>query len=324
MSLKENVLKLLEENRGIYLSGEELAQRFNVTRSAIWKIIKSLEKEGYQIEGLRKKGYALSDDTNILSAAAIEKYLEHDSFFQIEVFKTVDSTNEVAKRKAIDGAEEGSVWISEEQTAGKGRKGKSFYSPPSTGLYMSLLLRPDFPPMTASLLTAAAAVAVAESLETVVEVKAGIKWVNDVFVEKKKICGILTESAMSVENNGLDYVIVGIGVNIQPPKEGFPTDLESIAGSVLKTSASHGDIRNRIAAEILKRLLGYYRELEYRTFLSGYKSRLFFLGKEIDVLLPKETKTAEALDITDDCHLLVRYADGTIDELDSGEISIKI
>ncbi|MGM9568290.1 MAG: biotin--[acetyl-CoA-carboxylase] ligase [Clostridia bacterium] len=324
MTLKENVLKLLEENRGSFLSGEELAQHFHVTRSAVWKVIKSLQDEGYQIKGLRKKGYALSEDTNILSAAAIGKYLDNDPFFKIRVFKSVDSTNEVAKREALNGAEEGSVWISEEQTAGKGRKGKSFYSPASTGIYMSILLRPSFPPMTASLLTSAAAAAVAVSLESIAGIKADIKWVNDIFVDGKKISGTLTESAMSVENNGLDYVIVGIGVNVQPPKNGFPAELETIAGSVLKTTDGYGDIRNRVAAEILKRLTGYYRELETRSFLPEYKSRLFFLGKEIDVLLPRETITATALDITDDCHLLVRLNDGTIKELDSGEISIKI
>lgn len=324
MTLKENILKRLEENRGTYLSGEELARHFNVTRSAVWKVMKSLEEEGYQIRGLRKKGYALSDDTNILSTAAMEKYFKTNSFFKIHVLKTVDSTNEAAKRAALNGAEEGSVWIAEEQTAGKGRKGKSFYSPSSTGLYMSLLLRPSFSPMTASLLTSAAAVAVAESLEAVAGVKADIKWVNDVFVQGKKICGILTESAISMENNGLDYVVIGIGVNIEPPKDGFPTGLETIAGTVLPSSKSYGDIRNRIAAEILKRLMDYYGELESRTFLPGYRNRLFILGKEIDIVSSKGTKTATALDITDDCHLLVRDENGVLQELDSGEVSIKI
>ena len=324
MNLKENVLQLLEENKGSYISGEELARHFQVTRSAVWKVIKSLQEEGYQITGLRKKGYALSEDTNLLSAAAIGKYLDHDPFFKIHVFKSVDSTNEVAKREALNGAGEGSVWLAEEQTAGKGRKGKSFFSPASTGIYMSLLLRPSFPPMTASLLPSAAATAVAVSLEEILGIKAGIKWVNDIFVEGKKISGTLTESAMSVENNGLDYVIVGIGVNLQRPENGFPAELETIAGSVLETAEGYGDIRNRVAAEILKRLSGYYRELERRSFLPEYKKRLFFLGNEINILLPRETITATALDITDDCHLLVQLDDGTVKELDSGEISIKI
>lgn len=324
MSLKENILKQLEENRGAYISGEELAQRFQVTRSAVWKAIRSLEEEGYRIQGIRKKGYALSEDTNILSAASIENYLDEDPFFKIHVFKSIDSTNEAAKREALNGAEEGSVWIAEEQTAGKGRKGRSFYSPPKTGIYMSLLLRPSFPPMTASLLTSVAATAVAVSLENILGVKTGIKWVNDVFLDGKKISGTLTESAMSVENNGLDYVIIGSGVNIEPPEEGFPSELKSIAGSVLKTGEGFGDIRNRVAAEILKHLKEYYHHLESRSFLPEYRSRLFFLGEEIDVVFPGERKTATALDITDDCHLLVRFEDGTIRELDSGEISIKI
>ena len=324
MSLKENILKQLEENRGAYISGEELAQRFRVTRSAVWKAIRSLEEEGYQIQGIRKKGYALSEDTNILSAAAIEKYLDGDPFFKIRVFKSIDSTNEAAKREALNGAEEGSVWIAEEQTAGKGRKGRSFYSPPKTGIYMSLLLRPSFPPMTASLLTSVAATAVAVSLENILGVKTDIKWVNDVFLDGKKISGTLTESAMSVENNGLDYVIIGSGVNIEPPKDGFPSELESIAGSVLETGKGYGDIRNRIAAEILKYLKEYYHHLESRSFLPEYKSRLFFLGDEIDVISAGGRRSATALDITEDCHLLVRFEDGTVSELDSGEISIKI
>lgn len=324
MKLKDLILKELEQHKGEYISGEELAQHFNVTRTAVWKVIKALENEGYPIIGIRRKGYALSSDSDQLSEVVIQKFLGgQKSDFDITVCKTVDSTNEVLKKLALEGKKEGTVIVAERQSMGKGRKGRNFHSPSDSGIYMSILLRPSFSVMTASLLTSAAVTAVAEAIEAVADVKADIKWVNDILIRGKKICGILTEASLSLENNGLDYVIVGIGINVKDPEDGFPQEIEAVAGSIFGKNTCNGDVRNRLVAEVLKRLIDYYRHLEEKTFWENYKKRLFFLGKEITVISATESKTARALDITENCRLIVRYGDGSVKELDNGEISIK-
>lgn len=325
MTVKERVLALLDSSKGDYVSGEQIATQLSVTRSAIWKAIKTLQAEGYQISAVTNKGYSLSAQTDILSARAIEKYLTGSALdLRLEVFKSLSSTNHTAKELASDGEAEGKVILSEEQTAGRGRAGKSFFSPSGTGLYMSILLRPKMPAAESSLLTTAAAVAVARAIERVSGRQAQIKWVNDVFVEGKKVCGILTEAALSVESGGLDYAVVGIGINIFEPFGGFPPELSEIITSVLTQNGKNGDIRSRIAAEVLSEFMGFYDELDKKRFLLEYKRRSFILGKEIMVITGSESRRALALELDDDCRLKVRYEDEREEYLSSGEISVKI
>ncbi|MEA4831416.1 MAG: biotin--[acetyl-CoA-carboxylase] ligase [Oscillospiraceae bacterium] len=325
MSVKEDILTLLEQNRGKYLSGEEIASKISVTRSAVWKAIKSLQAEGYAIDGVTNKGYYLPPDTDMVSASGIKKYLDdRASHLRIEVYKTIGSTNDEAKKLALSGEPDGKVIVAEEQTAGRGRKGRSFFSPGGTGVYISILLRPKIPVSVSSLLTTAAAVAVAGAVEQLSGRETQIKWVNDIWMDGKKICGILTEASMSLESGGLDFAVVGIGVNITMPESGFPDELSSIASSVFGASGHPNDIRNRLAAEILNCFMPYCDNLEERSFLFEYRKRLFILGREITVVGSGENayRRAHALDIDDDCHLLVRYEDGTTASLSSGEISI--
>ncbi len=323
MSLKNHVLKVLEENRDHYISGQTMANELNVTRSAVWKCIKQLEGDGYCIEGVQNRGYKLAEDSDILSPVSIKKYFAPEyKDSDIFVYKTVGSTNDVLKKMALDKAKEGTLVVAEEQTHGKGRKGKSFFSPYGKGIYMSILLYPSFSVQTAGLLTSAAAVAVAESIDELCEVQTGIKWVNDVFIKDKKACGILTEASMSIENHGLEYVIVGIGINIELPETGFPSEIESKAAAVFQDKEKIPDIRSKLCANIVNRFTRYYKNLEQRTFLDAYKKKLFFLNQKITVVAGKETTVATALDIDENCHLLVRMEDGTEKYLDSGEISI--
>ena len=224
MSVKDEVLKELENNKGDYISGGQLADNLGVSRNSVWKAIKALEKSGYEINAIPNKGYCLAEKNDILSSYSIKQHLKNPHL-DISVFSSVTSTNTILKEMAEQGAKEGTVIIAEEQTAGRGRTGKQFYSPKGTGIYISILLRPDIPAEESLFLTTSAAVATARAIEDVSDKRALIKWVNDIYLEDKKACGILTEGAFNVETGKLDYAIVGIGINVCIPDGGFPDNI---------------------------------------------------------------------------------------------------
>lgn len=322
MGTKERLLSFFEQNKGVYLSGEEIAEKLSVSRTSVWKAVNSLRKEGYSIDAVPNKGYSLSVNTDILSAQGIRKYLNADcSAIDLNVLPIVKSTNSVLREKAGDGAAEGYVIISNAQTEGRGRAGRKFYSPEDTGIYMSLLLRPKgISPSQAVKITTMAAVAVCEAIEAVSNEPAEIKWVNDIYMNGKKVCGILTEASFSMESGSLDYVVLGIGMNVYPPVDCFPAELEHIAGAIFKNRQNDG--KNRLAAEFLNSFMGYYTQMSEMDYIKKYREKSFVIGKEIDVLFSNGRKKALALDVNEDCHLIVRYEDGTTEELSSGEISI--
>ncbi|MEK4327868.1 biotin--[acetyl-CoA-carboxylase] ligase [Paenibacillus sp. FSL R7-0312] len=325
MTVKEQILSLLDRNKGGYISGEEIAGQLSVTRSAVWKAIKSLQTDGYSIQAVTNKGYSLSPLTDILSAGAISKYLNpQGQKLRLEVYKTIPSTNEAAKILAANGEAEGKVILSEEQTAGRGRNGRPFFSPRGTGIYMSILLRPKLSAAEATLLTTSAAVAVALAIETVSGKDTQIKWVNDVFMDGKKVSGILTEASVSLENGRLDYAVLGIGINVALPADGFPDGLGGIATSVFAKSNHYDDLRCRLVAEVLNHFMEFYEHLTDRRFLSGYRQRLMSLGTPVTVMKDNQQREATAIDIDDDCRLKVRYVNGDEEYLSSGEVSIKI
>ncbi len=238
----------------------------------------------------------------------------------IEVYDRVTSTNTLLKERALSGAAEGCVVVACEQDGGRGRRGRSFYSPGGSGIYMSLLLRPnDLPAQQALSITTMAAVAVCESIEALTEHKASIKWVNDIFVDGKKVCGILTEAGFSASGN-VDYAVLGIGLNVYTPIGGFPKELSTIAGSI-SNSVIPG-LRNRLVSEILWRFIDCYSG-RY-SYIERYKQRSLAIGRRIKVISAVECRDAVALDIDDQCRLIVRYDDGEQDVLSSGEISIKL
>lgn len=322
MAVRDTLLTLLENNRGRYLSGEEVAASLHVTRAAVWKAVRALEEEGYPIDAAQNRGYRLKADCDLLSAAGIEKYLRQDAGdLLVEAFQTVDSTNSLLRTRAVSGAPEGLVIVAGSQTDGRGRLGRSFYSPSSTGIYMSILLRPALPAERAALMTTAAAVAVCEAIESVLGKTPGIKWVNDIFLDGRKVCGILTEAAFDMENGRLGYAIVGIGVNVYAPEGGFPEALAAIAGCV--ADAREGDLRNKLAAEILNRFLPRYHALPGGS-AESYRKRCFVIGKRVTVHAGDTAYPAVVLDVDDDCHLLVRRDDGREVTLSSGEISIRL
>ncbi|SFQ46816.1 BirA family transcriptional regulator, biotin operon repressor / biotin-[acetyl-CoA-carboxylase] ligase [Lachnospiraceae bacterium XBB1006] len=323
MGTKERIIAILEEKRGSYFSGEELAERLSVSRTAVWKAINSLRDNGYEIEAVTKKGYRLAEDTDQMSEAGIRKYISREEAIHIEVQPVVTSTNTLLYEKAAKGQGEGYVLLAGAQTAGRGRQGHTFYSPKDTGIYMSLLLRPkDASVQSAARITSMAAVAVCEAVEAVTGQEAGIKWVNDIFMNGRKVSGILTEASIDMENGNVAFVVLGIGVNLYKPKEGFPEDIQNIAGAAF--SAKMGDAKNRLAAEIIQRFWQYYKTWDKQAYTEKYREKSLVIGKEVTVLLPEGKKKARVLTIDDECHLVVRYEDGKEDSLSSGEISIKM
>lgn len=320
--LKEQVLNFLWKAQGNYISGAELARQLGISRTAVWKAIGQLRAQGYLIESVTNKGYRLSPRSDVLSAAGVEKYLKTQSL-SLHVVDTVDSTNSALKRMAAEGTPHGSVLIANEQTAGRGRMGRSFYSPPGTGIYLSLLLRPRMGAQRATLVTASAAVAVAEAIEQLAGEPVQIKWVNDVLFHGRKVCGILTEAAMDFESGMVDHVVLGIGVNTAAPAEGFPEELQAVAGAAFG-AAPVPELRCRLAAEILDRFMNYYACLGSRACYQAYKSRSVVLGKDVQLISPgREAVPARVLDIDTDFALVVRTGQGQVQRVNAGEISLR-
>lgn len=322
MELKQQILKILEENRGISISGTKLAQQLYVTRSAVWKAIKSLQKEGYNITAVTNKGYCLAPHNDIVSAESILPYLKGKAKnFALQVHQSVTSTNTIAKEMAADGASEGTVIIAREQTEGRGRMGRTFYSPGVTGIYFSIILRPKLSIEDSLRITTACAVAVSKAIEQIAGVEAKIKWVNDIFVNDKKVCGILTEASLNFENGGLEYAVVGIGLNIVT--QDFPDELKSIAGSIFKDKPEDTPVTSILVAEILNNIADTMDTLIDDKHLEEYRNRSFLIGKHILVLKGGNAIPAKAIAIDDKARLVVEYEDKSVEPLSSGEVSIR-
>lgn len=322
MPARDKLLELLERGKGAYFSGEELARELSISRAAVWKAVSALREAGYAIDAAPNRGYCLSRESDILSRQGISKYLNaRCAGLQIEVLPTLGSTNAAARERAEAGAAEGLTIISNEQTAGRGRRGRSFYSPGGAGVYMSVLLRPkEWSFERSGALTASAAVAACESIEAVSGERAGVKWVNDVYIGEKKVCGILTEAVFGLEGGVMEYAVVGVGINAYPSRAGFPPELEPIAGTVLP--ASQPDAKTRLAAAFLNRFMAYYAAPDPAECMQKYRARSLAVGRRVTVLSGGKAVQAQALDIDAHCRLLVRYDDGTQAKLSSGEISI--
>lgn len=316
MNTKDRVLTLLTACKGAYLSGEELAQSLKLSRAAVWKAVSALKEMGLPIKTQPGKGYCLEHGADFLTRGGIESRLEPCSNWSVQVFGEVTSTNAVLRQQASAGAPDGTVLIAGSQSQGRGRLGRSFYSPADTGVYLSVLLRRDWGPLEARRLTTMAALAACRAVQQVAGKKAGIKWVNDVFLEGKKVCGILTEAAFSLEDGKLEYAVVGAGFNANCPSGGFPEELASIAGAVFDAPQEEG--RNRLAAAFLNAFAGVLADPQ--TYPQAYKENCLVLGKTVLA----GTRRAKALDLDENCGLLVQYEDGSRETLTAGEISVKL
>jgi len=318
VTTKEKFLTLLESRRGSFVSGEEAARELSVTRAAVWKAVKALCQEGYPIDAVPNRGYCLSEAGDVLSAQGIAKYLNPE--LRPTVHKSVDSTNAALRALAEQGAAEGTVVLAGAQSRGRGRYGRQFYSPAGTGVYLSILLRPAGDPQQTVLLTAAAAAAMCQAMEALGVEHPQIKWVNDIFLHGKKVCGILSEASFSLETGAPEYVVVGAGINVYAPAGGFPAELADIAGAVWDTPVPDG--KNKLAAEFLNRFWAMYRSGDPADFLEDYRRRSLVVGKPVTVLSGEARRKALALGIDDRCRLRVRFEDGQEQALSYGEVSI--
>lgn len=263
----------------------------------------------------------------MFTKTALTAHLRHP-LPQIILLNETDSTNLRCKALAEENAPECTLVIAGTQSAGRGRLGRSFYSPENTGLYMSLLLRPTIAPTEALSITTCAAVCVSEAIEALVysrtgqHVQTGIKWVNDVFLGGKKVCGILTEATFTPDGEKLRYAVLGIGVNLAPPSEGFPTDIAEVATAVFGAGNSE-DLRPALAAAIVDRFLDHYPTLAEKSHYEAYRDRLFLRGKAVDVLWGNRTGHGTCIDVDRDFRLLVQMEDGTVQAIHTGEVSVR-
>ncbi len=264
----------------------------------------------------------MSAEKHNLTSGVLPELL-HGSGLRFEILDECASTNLLAKERAAQGEAEGLVIIARRQSAGRGRLGRSFYSPDSSGLYMTLLLRPRLSAKDTALLTTMAAVAAAQGIEELSAQDSKIKWVNDIYLHGRKVCGILAEAGFRADG-GVEWAAVGIGVNITPPEEGFPTELEGIAGAVFARGDEPQDARDRLAAGILRRFMAMYRALPDSGHYDEYKRRLMVLDREVTVHSPTGAWTGRALELDRDFRLLVDSGEGRREWLSTGEISVRL
>ncbi|QOR35458.1 biotin--[acetyl-CoA-carboxylase] ligase [Clostridium sp. 'deep sea'] len=327
LKIKNKILAILEEHKGSHVSGSYLGDALGVSRSAIWKSIKSLKDEGYNISSKTNKGYILSRDTDVLSLTKIKKNLNTQFLGKdVQYFKTITSTNKVLRDLAHEGAKEGLVLIAEQQTAGRGRNKKSFYSPNKNGIYMSLLLKPNIAVSNINLITFITAVCVAEAIEKVCGISLEIKWVNDLLYQYKKVCGILTEASIEGESGIVDFLVVGIGINIDNTLN-FPEEFKH--NSIALKQIKQGFSQSRLVAEILnvfeKQYNYYLQSGDVNDILVRYRERLCVIGKKIEVITRQDNYLAEVIKFNNAGQLIVKKSsNGDIVNLVSGEISIKL
>lgn len=320
--MKAKILALLRESQD-YLSGQELCEKFGVSRTAVWKAINQLKKEGYRIEAVRNRGYKLQQQPDILSESEIKSRLDTKwAGSRVCYFDITDSTNLQVKRLAEQGASHGTLAVADRQTAGRGRRGRQWDSPSGTNLYFTLLLRPQFPPSKASMLTILMAIAVAKALEETGVEEVKIKWPNDVVINGKKICGILTE--MSAEPDCIHYVVIGVGINIG--RYDFAEELKATATSVINETGK--EVKR---AEVLKNVLKWFEEI-YELFcrtetlkplIEEYEKRLVNKDREVKVLDPKGEYIAVAKGITENGELVVMDEAGQEQLVYAGEVSVR-
>lgn len=327
MSVKDTVFSVLQNansNDG-FVSGEELAKKCGVTRTSVWKAIDTLRKEGAQIEALTNRGYKLVSD-DICNAETILKFV-NDKTVKIKFYDEIDSTNTQAKRDlaATDSKSlHKTVYVAAKQTAGRGRLGRPFYSPDKSGIYLSVVYS-NGTIENPAVVTASAGVSVVRALKKVYKADAKIKWVNDIFVNKKKVCGILTEGITNFESGTIDAAIIGIGVDITPD-ENQPEELKNIAGSVID------DTKNRRRSELCAEIINEMLEIldggkdAIKKSMKEYRECSFLIGKTVEIspVINTQDKNYKCTvqDITEDAKLVVKLENGEIRTLNSGEISI--
>lgn len=344
MATKDKVLKFLYENQGKPVSGELLAQKFGVSRAAIWKSIKTLREQGCEIVGTTNGGYLINGSHDLFSTDIMREFI-NDTLPElannhIECFKEIDSTNNYAKKIISEagplrnevqeltqaGAKlHKAIIVAETQTAGRGRSGRTFVSPAKTGIYLSLIYAPKGGVKQASRITAFTAVAICRIIRKLYDVIPSIKWINDIFLNGKKIGGVLTEGTANFETGLIESAIIGIGINIQDNAEAFDKELSKIAGSILSNGKSSNITRLNFASQIANEVFKVLEE-DPAKVIEEYKLYSFIIGREVEVHSiidsDKGNYLAKVVDIDDDAGLVVQDKKGNRRTLISGEVSL--
>ena len=320
--MKEEILRLLRSADG-YISGQELCNRFGVSRTAVWKAINQLKEAGYEIEAQQNKGYKLMAAPDLMTEAEI-KSLMHTDWVAKEVlyFDTIDSTNIKAQERAEKGYPSGTLVVADKQESGKGRRGRSWVSPSGTGIFMTLMIKPDINPNNASMLTLVAALAVAKAITSVTGEEAMIKWPNDIVVNGKKVCGILTE--MNAQFDYINHIVVGIGINVH--NESFPEEISQMASSLMIEAGGKRFHRAQIIAETMSYFEQYYdtflKTQDLSALVREYDELLVNRNKSVRVLDPKEPFDGKAMGITPKGELIVDTWESR-KLVSSGEVSVR-
>lgn len=274
-----------------------------------------------------KDKYYISKDllinNNLITKESIITHLDKTlADVDIHIFKTIPSTNDKAKEFALNGAKNGTVIIAEEQSAGKGRMGRSFYSPANTGIYMSIILRPKLTSMDSVLVTTAASVCICNAIYKTTGIQCEIKWINDIYINNKKVAGILTEASTNSQSGIIDYLILGIGINFNKPKDNFPNEIKNIATSLFDND-SNGKTRNILCAEIINSILNMIPNIKSYDFISEYKKRSTIMNKDIVYTISGNSFVGKVIDINNDGSLIIKDKYDNIIILSSSEVTIR-
>ena len=323
---REQILAILKQNAGSYCSGEVISQQLGISRAAVSKAVGALRREGYVISAATNRGYCLEESPDRLTEGTVRPWL-HSKVLgageKLICLDCIDSTNNYLKRLAVEGAPDGTIAVADQQTAGRGRLGRSFQSPPGTGIYISFLLRPDMMPERAVNLTACTAVAMCDAMERACGVRPQIKWTNDILMDKRKTCGIMTEMSVEGETGALQYIVLGIGVNVNQALTDFPEELQAVAGSVAMATGKKQD-RGRLTAEIINAMDEMYAAWQAGQWdVDRYRADCATIGREVRVIRAGSERNAFAEAVDDDFALVVRYEDGTREAVFSGEVSVR-
>ena len=322
--MRGKIINLLRKNMGKPVSGEEISRQLSISRTAVWKHIQHLKNSGYEIESIYKKGYILHSPPDLLLPAEISanlktKWLSHNIIYQ----NSVKSTNDVAKQAALDNCPHGTIVVAEEQTGGRGRIDRGWFSPLGGGVWFSIILRPPFLPHEAPKFTLFMATVLTQAFAKYPGVKVDIKWPNDILCQNKKLVGILTE--MNAQMEAINYIVIGAGINVCVPEDLLPEELKGKAGSLCEFTCEQID-RVQLLTSVLKEFELLYDKTVKEGFsymLGEWKKHCITLGRTVKVIAPDETFTGIALDIDEMGALLVKKHDGNIQKVLAGDVSVR-
>ena len=324
MKNRGRVLQILYRKNGECVSSSEITGELGITRSAVFKIINELKKQGFDIESIHHRGYRLGNEKDIISPEIINEIIEKEGMNRsIQYFERVDSTNTFAKKILMEGESYPDIIIANEQEQGRGRLGREFYSPKGTGIYCSFILDPFIKIENSILVTVAASVAVSRAIEKVTNKDTRIKWINDIYIDDKKVCGILTEAVTDFETGIIGKIILGIGINFNTPSESFPDEITDRASSVFMDD-TFGVTRNQLIAQLIIEIDECMNDIENDEIIRYYRNKSLVLGKMLEITYFGQEKPIQgkAVDIDRNGFLIIETKNGLL-TLNSGEVSIR-